>query len=62
MSDFNSCILYLSYLQTAVKRKMVVSDDKVIATTIYSIDNIYPTPARDNNQNMLAFASGGIFV
>jgi hypothetical protein len=48
-------------LQTAVKRKMVVSDDKVIATTIYSIDNIYPTPAKDNNQNMLGFALSGIF-
>ncbi|WP_334931690.1 hypothetical protein [Nostoc sp.] len=41
---------------------MVVSDDKVLTTTIYSIDNINPTSARDNNQNMLAFASGGIFV
>ena len=60
MSDFNSWILYLSYLQTAVKRKMVVSDDQVIATTIFSIDNIYPTPARDN-QNILALESGGIF-
>ncbi|MEH1838258.1 MAG: hypothetical protein V7L20_05745 [Nostoc sp.] len=54
MSDFNSWIFYLSYLQTAVKIKMVVSDDKVIATTIY------PISARAN-QNILALESGGIF-
>ncbi|AUB42651.1 hypothetical protein COO91_08797 [Nostoc flagelliforme CCNUN1] len=39
---------------------MVVSNDE-IATTIYFIDNIYPIPARNNNQNMLSLESGGIF-